>query len=268
MKGKAYEQEHRLLLDIDALFDTRFGTLLMLDPEAAVLAVRNGYQIREMDDFERLTEGRITNEQFEKAYAARNIETLDKSIITGIPTQLIAHVQTLVERLIRGVNIKAISITINTYPYTLPGPRIQDMITGLGLLIREEVHISAKSVDMRRLAPSVFLKQYDGWCTYVFDDWFTMHSNELLFHPINGVTVILPRRHLKAPGEFDVQGDDAMNQLNKQELHSMVLEEFIHLEYLPIVDFCFFTPGSYASSSSSSSGASDSSASGSSTKSA
>lgn len=246
-------QEHRLLLDLDALYDTRFATLLLLNKDAAIQAVRNGYQIRELDDFETLTGGLVTNEQFQKAYAARDLDTLKKSIITGVPLVLITHIETLVERMERGVNVKHVSITINTWPYILPGPVIEAIVEALGVLIQPFVHINSRRINPKSLNPVTFKGMFDGWATYDFDSWFAMHHEELLYRRANELTVILPRLHISAPEEYETQEDEAMNKLDKQSLHSMVLEEFIHLEHLPVVDFCFFTPGSYGDSSSSSS---------------
>lgn len=254
---------HNLLLDLDALYDTRFGTLLLLNREAAIQVVRNGYQVREIDDFEKLSEGLITNAQFKEAYAKRDLDTLKKSIITGIPAVLISHIETLRERMERGVNVERVSITINTWPYLLPGPVISAIVEGLGVLIPEYCSISARRIDPNKVGPQAFQAAYDGWCTYDFDSWLAKHHEELLYRRANNLTVILPRLHISAPEEYETQEDEAMNKLDKPSLQAMVLEEFIHLEHLPVVDFCYFTPGSYSSSSSSSS--SSSAASGSST---
>lgn len=244
--------DHGLLLDLDALYDTRFGTLLLLNREAALKVVRNGYHTREIDNFETLSEGLITNAEYKKAYAKRDIETLKKSIISGIPAVLVAHIETLRERMERGVNVGRVSITINTWPYLLPGPVIAAIIEGLGVLIPEYCSVNARRIDLLKVGPQALQASYDGWCTYDFDSWLAKHHEELLYRRANDLTVILPRLHISAPEEFETQEDDAMNKLDKPSLQAMVLEEFIHLEHLPVCDFCYFTPGSYTSSSSSS----------------
>lgn len=248
--------DHNLLLDLDALYDTRFGTLLRLSKAAAIQVVRNGYQVREIDDFERLSEGLVTNEVYQKAYAERDLDTLKKSIITGIPAVLITHIETLRERLERGVNVERISVTVNTWPYLLPGPVISAIIEALGVLLPEYCSVTSRRIDMSKTGPQALQSAYDGWCTYDFDSWFAKHHEELLYRRANDLTVILPRLHISAPEEYETQEDEAMNKLDKPSLQAMVLEEFIHLEHLPVVDFCYFTPGTYSSSSSSSNSAS------------
>lgn len=246
------QNDYRLLLDLDALFDTRFGTLLKMNKEAALLAVRNGYQIRDWDNMEALTEGKIKNAHFDKIYSNRNRETLQKSIISGIPHVLVRYIKQLQDRFLRQVNVSSISITINIAPYTLPGPDVQAIVEALGVIIPEHVQISAARVNMDKLTPEELKKSFDGWVTYDFDAWMKVHHEDLLFKRANSVTVILPQRHLSAPEQYNVAEDAALNQLDKCALQAMVLEEFIHLEHLPIGDFCFFTPGNYTSSSSSS----------------
>lgn len=237
---------YRLLLDLDALFDTRMGTLLGMDKQAANLIVKNGYQIREWDDFETLSEGKIRNADYQYEYANRNRDTLLRSIITGLPVVINSYIDTLMERIVRNVDVDMVSITLNTFPYHLPGPDIQAMIECLGVMVPEFVKINAVRHPHEVLDPLTLKGAYDAWATYAYDDWLKIHHQALLFKRINEMTVILPKVHTSDPRKQDVQEDEAINQLDKHALQAMVMEEFIHLEHLPVVDFCFFTPGSYA----------------------
>ena len=240
------DKRYRLLLDLDALFDTRMGTLLGISKEGANLCVKNGYQIREWDDFETLSEGKIRNSDYQYQYANRNIDTLKRSIITGLPVVINSYIDTLMERIVRNVDVDMVSITLNTFPYHLPGPIVQSMIECLGTLVPEFVKINAVRHPHEILDPLTLKGAYDGWATYAYDEWLKVHHQALLFKRINSVTVILPRVHTSDPRKQEVQEDEAINQLDKHSLQAMVMEEFIHLEHLPVVDFCFFTPGSYA----------------------
>lgn len=242
------ETRHDLLLDLDALFDTRMGTLLRLHKPAGVVAVKNGYHTRTRDDFERLTEGLVQDKAYQEAYAERSLETLKRSIVTAIPAILTNHIQSMEERLLRGIEASSISITINTFPYILPGPVAQDIMQVLGTIIPAHVNIGVARYDPKDLKPREFKQQFDGWVTYAYQDWFALHHQELLVRRANELTVILPRLHERPPEEFRHE-DTALNELDKLNLHALVMEEFIHLEYMPVCDFCFFTPGTYSSSS-------------------
>lgn len=241
--------EYRLLLDLDALLDTRLGTLLLLDPAAPKTAVENGYYTRTIDDFEELTTGAVTNEQFNVAYAKRDLDTLKSSIITGIPHVLVSYLETIRERYLRKLEVSNVLIDINLFPYTLPGPDVQMIIQAFGVMIPEFVKINAVRVDPTTLPPDEFKKSYDGWCTYDFDAWFKVHHQTLLFKRANELTVILPRLHISKPGELD-EKLNGFQGLDTHNLHAMVMEEFIRLEYLPVCDYCFFTPGMYGNESS------------------
>lgn len=240
------DNRHDLLLDLDALFDTRMGTLLQLHKPAGVVAVKNGYHTRVQDDFERLTDGLVTDKAYQDAYAARDIDTLKRSIVTAIPAVLTNHILSMEEQLLRGINVSSISITLNTYPYVLPGPVAQAMVEVLGTVIPAHVNLGITRYDPAILKPHDFRDQFDGWATYAYNDWFALHNEELLVRRANELTVILPRLHQRPPEEFRHE-DEALNDLDKLNLHAMVMEEFIRLEYLPVADFCFFTPGTYSS---------------------
>jgi hypothetical protein len=239
---------HRLLVDLDALLDTRFGTILGLNKDAAAPIVESGYHSRMLDDFETPSKGLITNEAFRDAYAKRDIETLKRSIMTGIPTILRTHVDNLEERRLRQVDVESISVTINTWPYILPGPLLQQYKTVFGLTLPEHVGIGITRIDPKDLPPIRLREEYDGWCTYDLDAWMKLHYQDLLRVRCNQVTVIAPRIHIRDPGELKPDEEqEGFNPLDVHALHSMVMEEFIHIEYLPIVDFSFFHPGAYAS---------------------
>ncbi|MFO5736502.1 hypothetical protein, partial [Klebsiella pneumoniae] len=71
---------------LDSLLDTRLGTNRLLNKDAANKLVTNGqiYWHREMDDWTKLTDGLVTNEQFVEAYSkpggGNTAETIHYSI--------------------------------------------------------------------------------------------------------------------------------------------------------------------------------------------
>jgi hypothetical protein len=60
-----------VLMSLDCLLDTRLGTVLGMSKEAYDILLKTNYFDRNTDDFEAATGGVITNEEFQKAYAAR-----------------------------------------------------------------------------------------------------------------------------------------------------------------------------------------------------
>lgn len=243
---------HDLLLDLDAFMDTRYGTLLRMGRKIANTCADNGYRYREFDDFGQLSGGLITHKQFQEEYAKRNMITLKRSIMTGLVVVLREYIKNLEERLYRGVDVTRISVTINTFPYVLPGLLCERYVQTLAGVLPPYVVVGHGRYDPKKLTPQVMKESFDAWCTYEFDSWLTTHHQALLMNKINQLAVILPRLHVRDPGEFKDEEDTAMEQLDMTSMMEMVMEEFIHLEHLPVMDFCYYVPQSYSSGSASS----------------
>lgn len=241
MQASAYN----LLLDIDCLFDTRMGTLIDLDPEIATALSSTAYRERLLDDFTALTGGRITTEAFNARYAKRDYHVLTKSIITGIVPVLITYVESLKERLFRGVDVQSINIDLNLHPYVLPGPITETIRNCIMALFPPFVSVGVGSYPLATLKPKFFETYYNGWVTYDLNAWLALHSEELLVHPQNGLTTIVPKLFVREPGEFEPEDNEVLKEADKHGIFEMVMEDFLHLEHLPVSDFCYVVPGEY-----------------------
>lgn len=233
-----------LLLDLDCLFDTRMGTLLDLDPEIAGHLSVSAYRERLLDDYTALTQGRVTTEAFNARYATRNLDILQKSIITGIVPVLITYVEGLKERLFRGVDVTDINIDLNLHPYHLPGPLLESIKNCLLHLFPPYVKFGVGRYDTAKLTPAFFDTYYNGWVTYDLQKWLEIHHEQLLVKPLNGMSVISPKLFMKEPGEFKTE-DEVFKEADVHGLFEMVMEDFLHIEHLPVSDFCFLVPGTY-----------------------
>lgn len=233
-----------MMLQIDALFDTRMGTLLKLDPDVMKHIDVTEYRNRNIDDFEKITKGRVTNDAYKEAYAKRNNETLSKSIVTGILPILDTYLSSINERYTRKIDITSVRIDINTYPYILPGPTIQDIRSVMSALLPHYTSIGVVRLSPHELTPEFMKRCYNGWAIYDFNEWLEIHHERLLAHSINSVSAIIPRVHLKDPGEFQVDNEFFM-EADRHGLFEMVMEDFIHLECIPASDFSFLMPGTY-----------------------
>ncbi|MNX97822.1 hypothetical protein D3C86_1302030 [compost metagenome] len=220
------------------------GTLLKLDVDVLKHIDVVQYRNRSRDDFEALTGGRVTNEQFDKAYAERDNTTLSKSLITGIIPIIMKYLESIQERYMRKIDITSVRIDLNTFPYFVPGPTLQDLRSVLAALLPSYVEIGVVRLDSSMLTPEFIDKHYNGWALYDFNEWLTIHHERLLAKPINGVSTIIPRIHKRDPGEFVVDNEFFM-EADKHGLFEMVMEDFIHLECLPASDFSFILPGTY-----------------------
>lgn len=241
------DNELRLLLDLDAMLDTRMGTLFRLDPQATDWFNLEAYRNRTKDDFTELTGGRITTEQFQEQYARRDVETLKHSVITGVIPILINYIESMAERLYRGVDITSVRVDINTFPYVL-APILRDaFVQTLHALLPEYTVVRAIRLDPVKTDVEFMKTYYNGWMTYDFHTWLNVHHQDLLVKRMNDVSVILPKLFMRELGEYteDVDISDELRQADKHGLFELVMEDFVHLEHMPVEDFCFIIQGRY-----------------------
>jgi len=234
-----------LLLDMDCLFDTRMGTLLDVAPDLASTLSVKAYRQRQLDDFTTVTEGKVSTEAFQARYATRDLEILKKSLITGIVPILITYVEGLQERLFRKIDVSGINIDLNIYPYTLPGPLLESIQNHLRALFPPFVEIGVGRYGPEQLTPEFFDLYYNGWVTYDLHAWLAQHHDALLIKPLNQLSVIIPKLFTKEPGEHENTEDETFKGADRHGLFEMVMEDFLHLEHIPVEDFCYLTPGSY-----------------------
>jgi hypothetical protein len=240
-KSSAYN----LLLDIDCLFDTRMGTLIDLDPKVTTYLSGKAYRERLLDDYTALTQGHITTEAFNARYAKRDLDVLKKSLITGMVPVLITYVEGLKERLFRKVDVSAINIDINIHPYVIPGPFLESIKNCLRHLLPPYVQVGVGSYSRQQLDPEFFDRYYNGWVTYDIHSWLEVHGDALLGKPLNGLSVIVPKLFSKEPGAFETNEGEVFREADKHGLFELVMQDFLHIEHMPVVDFCFIVPGSY-----------------------
>lgn len=234
-----------MLLHLDGMFDTRMGTLIKLNPEVTKHIDLDKYRTREMDDFEKLTNGLISNEEYAKAYAERDNVTLSKSIITGMVPILTAYLESIKERYLRKVDINRVRLDLNTFPYILPGPTREDIRSVLSALFPPYVEINVVRIDVHSLTPEFMVKHYNGWVLYDFDEWLNIHHETLLVKPMREVSTIIPRIHKRNPEDYKVEDNEFLAVADRHGLFAMVMEDFIHIESVPVSDFSIVVPGKY-----------------------
>jgi len=235
--------EFNLLLDLDGMFDTRMGTLLSLHSDLPSVLPIHEYRRRTIDDWTALSKGAVTTEAFNEAFAKRDITTLKRSIISGMVPVLMNYIDSLQARFFRGVDVASVSVDINTWPYVLPGPIADTFKNCLRVLLPTFVGVNAVSYPPEKMTPTFMQTHYSGWVTYNIHPWLELHQIELLGNPINSVAVITPKLRVKELEGMD--GEDAFKDMDKHGLLEMVMEDFLHIEHVPVSDFCFVLPKTY-----------------------
>ena len=233
----------KILVDLDSLLDTRAGTLAKINPEAAVQALTLDYYNREWDDFKGFNQS-----EFLAAYHARDIETLELSILSGMYYFLMARFSDIRRQIIEEKVYDGIELIINVYPYKLD----QDDMDAIGVAMSTHfttiesvkvVNMSYDELDAEYCSSFVALILYDwhDWCN-ARKEW-SMVDGCLPkgLRTIFDVTVWAPATYKKEPPTeaemLEYKAEHDVHPFKELEFNCTPLFrlEFIHVRYFCLV---------------------------------
>lgn len=230
----------RILVDLDTLLDTRLGVINMLNPKAAEVLIKSDrYWDRENDFWEILTDGLITREQFNEAWAARggnnSATVLNGSVISGIlPFLLKLLTEDLINRAnLMGDEMDSVGVTINTYPYALSLDETEDMRDIAVYMFGVSTEIEIVCIPLSIVSPVFLDKGFAAMVTYNFIEWIKFHHVELSQVQLNCFNFISPRIY-----EHDV------SKLSIDEKKTVIdmfrIEKLIHMDF-EFIDARYFS---------------------------
>lgn len=227
------------LIEFDACLDTRLGTLSRISTDGVLAVMKNGYWRRDTDDFEKLSGGLITNQQYKELYAARDEETLKASVVTQLFDVVGPMTKELQFRQSRQVEIGHINVIINFHPYQLDEDTRAEILLSLVPFLAVNARITDVCIPMSSLTPTVLNSLADIAIFYNYDDWFTLHNEEVVKDPYPMMTVMAPMiMHNKAQLTEDLLTDpESGQQRDPFKLHSLFLAEFLGVEFQPSTVF-------------------------------
>lgn len=199
------------MVDLDSLLDTRLAVIRNINPEAASFLMESDeYWLREHDDWEKLTEGRITNAAFKAAWAMRGGEntadTLNASVETGLSPFIL--------RLLAEANINArdnmaeveneIGIAVNIAPYVLSNDQREELEEIIHAKYGKELPVRIYDIKLEDLTCVRLDAVCDMLITYQFIDWMHLHHEELAKVTMSDFNMIGPKMFEKDPSELTV----------------------------------------------------------------
>ena len=182
-----------VLISLDCLLDTRLGTVLGVSKEAYDILLKTNYFNRNTDDFEAATDGVITNEEFQKAYAARDVETLQISQTTNMSIHLSEIACNIkLDPEIMEFN-RQTKLMVNTHPYELDSEELEVLLDILRGLLPNWDEISIGSIPLNMLTPEYLEDNWNYVYVYNFNEWLVMYGPQLERKRIPLVTFVTPR---------------------------------------------------------------------------
>lgn len=226
----------KIYIDMDSLFDTRMATLAALDAEAATKLLQSDeYWARETNQWYRLTRGKVSDEAFNTAYAKRDNQTLQRSVITGIIAPLLKVLTLNEQARLAGVHNKEITLEINLHPYTLTFEELELLpkliIHRLGIAPR----ITFCSVPVEELTAGYLVANYAGAFMYDFNGWIKLHLADLIKSRNPDFTLVVPKLFEKDVSKLSV--DDKKDQITSFRMYML---EYIDITVIDLACYSTF----------------------------
>lgn len=232
----------RILVDLDTLLDTRLATIARLDPEIAAEVISNPeYFSRDYDDWTFLTKGKITTEQFKKAYAERGGEntaaTINAAFESGMSPLLlrIFSEHSLLERDGMIADGDSAALSVNVYPYVIDFETEELLIQIMRERYGPELDVEIVNDSLESLTPEIIKACFAAYISYHFWDWLPMHYAALHMTKIPFINVI-------GPILFEKDPKDLTAQEREREFTTMRLinTEYIDIQYVSCKYFSIF----------------------------
>lgn len=229
----------KILTDLDTLLDTRLGVIRTIYPAAAATLLSNReYWLREYTDWSVLTDGKVTNAQFQAAWVKRGIEVAQHSVMTAF--QPVFH-KILADCALAGLSGQSqfeVGVEVNIWPYDLQHDELDELTELIRSQLGANVPITFCSIPLDLLTPALMTEKYAACVSYLFHDWIKLHSIDLTKLKPSGFCYIGPKLFETDPRTLTVE--QKQSELIRWRLWYL---EFIDFEFVDSAIFSMFNPG-------------------------
>ncbi len=222
-----------LMIDLDSLFDTRLGTLILNYPDQIDIVFRDDKYHNRLDDS---FNNAIDKDKFYELYALRDKRTLRESTLTVIIDIVRDFVRSVYNTDPSSPIVYYPKIIVNMYPYDLNEDE-QDIIkAGLSSYLSDKADVEMVNMDHNRLSIDFVNKNLTVLIMYEYHKWLDAQTN------IDGfkdkaccdTTLFGPRLFFKEVPKTAKESDNIFTMLTN------ISKPFINLELLPSLFFSTF----------------------------
>jgi len=238
----------RIWVEIDALLDTRIGTLSVMAEQSIESILKGDYYTRETDQFSLLS-NMVDDEVYVNTYTNRNKDTLKSSYLTHMVFFLKEFISRVNEGIISAPMADRVVMDVNVHPYSFSNEERELLDKALCAHVGI-IEINIVSVHPMHQVPNYFKGTYQAVFMYNYLAWFNLHHNNLLKHPIPDVAMYIPK--LMDYGEA-VEINREKLKAHKEATHlsktikafdaaSIALTGYVNLQFLDVETFSLLKP--------------------------
>jgi hypothetical protein len=224
------DSRQNIYVELDALLDTRFGTLWQMSPELAESVLYLKYHERMVDNFSLLNPA-IDHSVYEAAYAKRDVETLKCTRVTNLIYLINQISNDLEDEAFKSPHVDSVELTINIYPYNLNESEVETLKDMIGVSIGPMTGVNVIRQPLNALTPRVIKDTYSAVILYHMREWFcNLNPDELLANKSPRIKIICPAIYEKEIPTKEDMTDPArgiVSPFAEWEIEYMTLYSFI-----------------------------------------
>ncbi len=164
----------KIMVELDALLDTRQGTLFSHYPECINDIMKGGkdsvFYNRVTDDMGKL-DSRIDSVLFKEFYRHRSTDILKLSIRTSMVDYLRSYVSGLVKASINSPVVEGYEVHVNCYPYRLSEEETKLIGMAITNFILPPTKVFVVNIPLSKMSTTELKGRYDMVILYNFVDW-------------------------------------------------------------------------------------------------
>lgn len=227
------DNKQRILIDLDALVDTRLGAISQVSEAAAKhILFETEYANRKSDDFEKFSNGLITNDAYKTQYSKRDLSTLKVSIMTALPFVLNRMFKELIEMRENTPLVGELEVGINFWPYILSEEIKDDYLNAVSAYVGTEYFVKTTKhyYPPETITPAVLKSRWEAYITYEYGKWISLHAEALTHERIPRNTLMVPA--ISTLGEYDLE--NCKLEGRKEPVDPFAALELLMTEFLSV----------------------------------
>lgn len=244
-----FTSEQSILIDLDTVLDTRFGTLFQHSPLVAQQALRDKtYFSRQINDWKAL--GGLDATSFRRHYDERTWEVLKHSPPTGFLFALRTMIDDLAAQKVHTPFADEVTLSVNYFPYELHPLELEEMrkLVGIATGLTEK-RVEMVSIPLQQLSPLLIRNRYTGMILYNFCEWMELQQDAFLKHNMPKIVVLAPALYRDRIPEQDEVAIKGFENLSPFELSEGALAGCFDLSFLDMKFFSAIPPEELAQAS-------------------
>lgn len=224
--------QETIYVTLDALMDTRIGTVARINEEAAAKALLGNYHQRQIDDFEG-----IDRQEYLDLYRQRDKVTLASSRPTGFLMSLREIVKQISEQgAVRPFHDGA-HVVVNTYPYELEEEEISELGKAIAFWMGSYAAVELIHVPDEQLTPEYCKSRFSMMVMYEYEHWMNAQAEAFKRCRLPQVLLLAPAiyfNRVPTQEELDKEMKESMHPLKAMEL---LASPIVELRLMDVVLF-------------------------------